>query len=76
MDFATLSQLVQSSGYTKASTQSSLIKYDTLFTRGSDKISIQWELGGYVRSVAVGDASGIVARYECANSFITSFSEN
>lgn len=76
MDFATISNLVQASGYTKANTQSSLINYDTLFTRGTDRISVKWQLGGYVHSISIGDHSGVTARFESAETFLNSFSEN
>lgn len=78
MDFATISNLVQSSGYNKAmtNTSNSLTNYDTLFKKGNNKISVHWQIGGYVHSVSVGDSNGTSEVFDCANSFIASFSEN
>ena len=76
MDFATISSLLQESGYTKIGTKSVLIDYDTQYLRGMDMVSVQWKLGGYVQSVTVRDGTGKINNFDSAHSFLNSFSEN
>lgn len=68
MDFVTVSNLIQSTGYNKINTSSSLIQYETTFIKGSEKIIVKWQLGGYVKSVSVGEIL-----FESSEEFIKSF---
>jgi len=68
MDFATVLNLIQAAGYNKTNTLTALIQYETTFTKGSDKIIVSWELGGYVKSVRVGEVV-----FETSEEFIKSF---
>ncbi len=71
MDFSTVSRLIQSSGYTKSGTQSSFTNFNTLFSRGSEEITVEWELGGYVKSISVKkDSQNPPIYYSSAKDFI------
>jgi len=76
MDFATISKLILSSGYKQTITSSQIISYETNYSRGADKISVHWKLGGYVHLILVNNESGVLTSFESAEEFINSFSEN
>lgn len=68
MDFDEISKLIKSSGYIKTNTTSTLVQYETTFLRGIDKIIVNWQLGGYVIKVSVGESV-----FESSEEFFKSF---
>jgi len=70
MDFLTISNLIQASGYNITNTSSKLIDYSTTFTRGSDKIIVNWKLRGYVSSVSVSESGKVTSTFDSAEEFI------
>jgi len=74
MDFATILRLLESSGYKRTSTKSSLIIFDTTFIRGSEKAVVNWRLGGYVSSISMSESGKIVSVFDSVEKFIESLS--
>lgn len=67
MDFATISKLIQAAGYKQTNTSSNIIQYETFFIKDSSKISVMWQLGGYVKKIS---AEGII--FESSDEFMKS----
>lgn len=51
MDYATIRKLIESNGYKKVGTKEELISFTTNFLKGDGRISVDWRLGGYVKSI-------------------------
>jgi len=74
MDYATIHKLIEASGYKKVGTESVIISYTTNYIKNTDRIEVKWELGGYVRSIAISDVNGESKLFESAELFIETFS--
>ena len=69
IDFSSFIKIMKSRGYSKIDISTHLTRFKSKFTKDSDIVIVNWEMGGYIKSV---DSEGLVFT---AEEFIEALSE-
>lgn len=73
MDYVTIHKLIEANGYKKVTTKSRIISFTTNYIKDNDRITVNWQMGGYVKSIIHVDISGKKILFETAKKFIETF---
>ena len=73
MDYATVHRLIEANGYKKVTTEGTLTFFSTNYLKNSDRINIEWEMGGYVKEIILYKVNSEKIIFEDAEQFVETF---
>jgi hypothetical protein len=72
MDFASFRKFLESIGYRKINSSTQIINFKTKFIKSDDIVVVNWEMGGYIKSVSLIDDRSLKSNFDTPQEFIES----